>query len=160
LSTCSLSPGPDDVRACDFTIACRRETPKYSIEFATERALRCIAALALFRSPNIFMLPVRSAVGDEQSLPNGRRRQRWWPWQVCANCLAVRAVGRCTSWRDAMAVSTPIRVFDLGLGEESEWDRAYGWFNESWRDRMLHQSLGFYDLWTGRDGVARREASM
>jgi hypothetical protein len=30
-----------------------------------------------------------------------------------------------------LAVSTPIRVFNLGPGKESEWDRAYGWFNES-----------------------------
>jgi hypothetical protein len=59
-----------------------------------------------------------------------------------------------------MAITTPLRVFDLGPGKESEWDTAYGWFNESWRDRLLHQSLSFYDLWTGQDGVAQREACM
>jgi len=37
-----------------------------------------------------------------------------------------------------MATTTPIREFDLGSGEKSEWHMAYGWFNESWRDRMLH----------------------
>jgi hypothetical protein len=158
--TCSLSPGPDNMRACEFIICCCRKTPEYSTDYATERALRCIAAVALFRSPNLFMLPVRNAGDNEKPLANGRRRQCGWPWQVCANCLAVRAVGQCTSWRDAIAVTTPIRVFDLEPDKESEWDRAYGWSNESWRDRMLHQSLGYYDLWTGRDGVARCEASM
>ena len=58
-STSSLDPGPDELRACDFTRLYRRQTPKYNTAFAADRAIRDICTTPIFKSPKVFMVLVK-----------------------------------------------------------------------------------------------------
>ncbi|PVH90687.1 hypothetical protein DM02DRAFT_710307, partial [Periconia macrospinosa] len=153
-STSSLHPGPNELRACAFTRLCRRQTPEYDTAFAADRAIREICTTPIFQSPKVFMIPVK----QEQQLVDGRVLQAWFPWQVCTNCLAGRAKGRCSHFFQALQVQQPMRTFVLRPGEQSEFD-VYAWFTDN-RNGFLAKDLGFYDLWMCRDGVERTMADV
>jgi hypothetical protein len=109
----------------------------------------------IFKSPKILMLPVKQ--GDPRS--NGRVLQGWFPWQVCANCLAGRAMARCSLWRDALAINTPVAVRKVLPGQSSDYDQYYGWFTNH-RDAFLAKDVGYYGLWLCRDGQLRTTVSL
>jgi hypothetical protein len=69
------------------------------------------------------MIPVK----HEQPASHGSKHQVWYPWQVCTNCLAVRAKGRCSLWAYSIQVQEPIAVYELQPGEVSDEDTVYGW---------------------------------
>ncbi|OAK93383.1 hypothetical protein IQ06DRAFT_311627 [Phaeosphaeriaceae sp. SRC1lsM3a] len=150
LTTSRLQPNPDDMVACSFTTSCRRETPEYKVNFAVDRALRDMGTTPIFKHPKVWMMPI----SEEQQLDNGDIAQAWFLWQVCTNCMAVRAKARCSHWHRALGVREPLAVFHLKPGEKSSYD-AYAWFTPSVRDAFLNKDLGYYDLWTCRDGTQK-----
>ena len=86
------------------------------------------------------MLPVK----QEGLAPNGKVHQAWYPWQVCANCLAVRAKGRCSLWAYSVQVKEPLVVYELQPGGVSEYDAVYGWFTDA-RDAFMGKDIGYYN---------------
>ncbi len=150
-STSRLNPGPDDLLACTFTQLCRRGSQEYNMSYATERALRDLCMTPLFKHPKVFMVPVKR----EQQNSDGSFLQAWFPWQVCTNCIAGRAKGRCSLWYTSLHINTPMRVHHLMPGQVSDDDYSYGWFTNDVRDAFLSKDLGFYELWQCRDGKMR-----
>lgn len=148
-STSRLQPGPNELRACTFTRMCRRLTPDYDVNFATDRALRDISTTPIFKHPKVFMMPIKM----ERTRSNGDVEQAWWPWQVCTNCMAVRAKGRCSKWHDALnhPGQQPLRVYIVKPGQKSPLDAPYAWFTDV-RDDFMAKDLGYYFLWERRDG--------
>jgi len=128
---------------------CHRLTPDYDINFATDRALRDISTTPIFKHPKVFMMPIKM----ERTHSNGDVEQAWWPWQVCTNCMAVRAKGRCSKWHEAMtrAGQQPLRVYIVKPGQKSPYDAPYAWFTDA-RDDFMAKDLGYYFLWERRDG--------
>jgi hypothetical protein len=136
--------------ACSFTAYCRRLTPEYKTDFAVDRALREMGTTPIFKHPKVWMMPI----SREQLLDNGDMAQAWFPWQVCTNCIAVRAKTRCSHWHKSLGMKEPLAVFRLKPGEKSPND-AYTWFTPSVRDAFLNKDLGYYELWTCRDGTQK-----
>jgi hypothetical protein len=134
-----LDAGEGQISTCGFTTACRRNTPEYSADFVTDRALRNIACTPIFKQPKLLMIPVK----HEQPALHGNTHQVWYPWQVCTNCLAVRAKSRCSLWAYSIQVQELIAVYELRPGETSDDDTVYGWFTD-YRDAFLGKDLGFY----------------
>jgi hypothetical protein len=102
------------------------------------------------------MIPVKA---DPEVGWDGRTRQAWYRWQVCANCIAARAKARCYNLAIALAQEEPLRVDLLQSGKQSEYNKAYGWFSDV-RDNFLAKDLGFYSLWLCRDGAKRTIADL
>lgn len=149
-STSRLDPGANDLLACTFTGICRRSTPEYNANYATDRALREICTTPIFKHPKVLMIPIK----NEKQLDDGRIGQAWFPWQVCTNCIAGRAKCRCSLWYAAMQITTPIQVYKLQPGQVSDWDSSYGWFT-GLRDYFSMKDLGYYELWECHDGMKR-----
>lgn len=135
-----VDPGPDDLLACSFTRLCRRDTTDYNLNFATSRAQQGISTTPIFKHPKIFMVPVK----DEHPRSNGDVEQTWWPWQVCTNCIAVRAKGWCEKWHVAMRLP-PTHSYVLKPGQKSELDAPYGWFTDM-KDSFMDKDLGYYGV--------------
>jgi hypothetical protein len=54
-----LNASEGQISTCSFTTACRRNTPKYSADFVTNRALQNIACTPIFKQPKLLMIPVK-----------------------------------------------------------------------------------------------------
>ncbi|ORY05497.1 hypothetical protein BCR34DRAFT_604530 [Clohesyomyces aquaticus] len=153
-STSQLNPGPDDVQACSFTRLCCRNSDSYNTAFANDRALREMSTVPLFKSPKVLMILVK----NEEPRGDGGVYQAWFPWQMCTNCIAGRAVGRCSLFVAALEEQTPLRVLSVAPGQASEDDDCYGWFTDDSRDAFLNKDLGFFELWLCRDDQHRHLA--
>lgn len=150
-STSRLQPGPDDLLACAFTRLCRRLTPEYAVDFAVNRALREISTTPIFKHPKVLMMPIKR----QRTHPNGDVEQAWWPWQVCTNCIAVRAKGHCSQWHNALssrATQQPLQVYMVKPGRRSPLDAPYAWFTDV-HEQFMGKDLGYYFSWERRDGV-------
>ncbi|KAF2844530.1 hypothetical protein T440DRAFT_484115 [Plenodomus tracheiphilus IPT5] len=148
-STSRLDPGPADLLACTFTGICRRKTTEYDVAYAVDRALRDISTTPIFKHPKVWMMPVK----EEHVLDNGDMEQVWYPWQVCGNCIAVRAKVRCSLWYQALQIHEPLAIYKVKPGQESPLD-VYAWFSTV-RDSFLSKDIGYYGLWECRDGEKR-----
>lgn len=108
-----------------------------------------MCTIPIFKNPKVFMIPIK----DEKKEEDGWIQQAWFPWQVCTNCLAGRAKGRCSLYVHAIQVPKPFMVEARRPGEKTDNDAAYGWFTNDWRDAFLRKDLGYYKLWICRDGT-------
>jgi len=149
-STSRLDPGPEDLLACAFTRLCRRLTPEYDVGYATNRALRDMATTPIFRHPKVFMMPIYY----DRPLSDGTIEQIWYPWQVCTNCMAVRAKAHCELWNTALRVQQPLAVYHVRPGEDQTPFDVYAWFTDV-REGFMIKDLGFYGPWQCRDGAIR-----
>jgi hypothetical protein len=150
-----MDPGPDDLLACAFTRLCRRNSANYNTDFASDRAFREICTTPIFKSPKVLMILVK----QDSPQSNGGVLQGWFPWQVCTNCLAGRAIVRCTLWRNALDIQTPWEVRLVMPGQSGDLDQSYGWFTGN-RDALLAKDVGYFDMWLCRDGQLRTMVSL
>jgi hypothetical protein len=66
-----LDAGEGQISTCAFTTACRRNTPEYNANFATNRALQNIACTPIFKEPKLLIIPVK----HKQPAPHGNKHQ-------------------------------------------------------------------------------------
>lgn len=153
LSTSYIRPtSTHDMRACLFTSLSRHGMDECRDDYTTNRALRGIRATPIFRHPKVWMTLVKS----EHVLSNGNTLQTWWPWQVCANCIAVRAKGYCSLYMAALRhVDPALKIHMLEPRQQSATDCAYGWFTDK-RDLFMDKDIGYYNMWLSRAGKESR----
>jgi hypothetical protein len=101
-----------------------------------------MCTIPLFKNPKLFMMPLKQEMEEDE---DGWIKQAWYPWQVCTNCIAVRAKGRCSRWGHSIFVQDTLKVELRRPGEQTLDDISYAWFDKDMRDDFFDQDLGYFN---------------